>query len=357
VTEVRDKTGSVVARAVSFAETGDAGTACGDSRHKLIGPSWRTFEAYVVDVGAIPAPLRPSEALADLVASHRAWESPFVTDCTGTPGRSRYEAIYGGTTKREASLVRSLTPDGANVVAFQSLAGTICDGAVACVVLDYKGSTVNEADLALELDLARYGYDDSWTTDDTTWFDALGGQFAVSDVATHEWSHFAGSRPRRKLAGADDVPGCPRRRRHTRLRRHERAARALLRGSDPARAPTRCRRVDFGLVAPVEVSRTTPERVLGIGGLDLALVRGPHERRRLKLGLSTREGVLEPRLLLRLEERMILERVVDVVPVERHFPVEPRVASLELEMLFDHSGESGLHLHLRARGRERRRRL
>ncbi len=86
VTEVRDRTtGGVVASAASFGETGDRGTACRDSRDKLVAPSWRTFEAYLVDAASIPAPLRPSDALAELIAAHAAWKSRFATECTATP--------------------------------------------------------------------------------------------------------------------------------------------------------------------------------------------------------------------------------------------------------------------------------
>ncbi len=74
-----------VASAVSFGETGDRGTACRDSRDKLVAPSWRTFEAYLVDAASIPAPLRPSDALAELIAAHAAWKSRFATECTATP--------------------------------------------------------------------------------------------------------------------------------------------------------------------------------------------------------------------------------------------------------------------------------
>jgi hypothetical protein len=46
--------------------------------------------------------------------------------------------------------------------------------------------------MAMEVDLTRYGFQDFWTTDSTTWFDATGGQWAVLDVATHEFGHYAG---------------------------------------------------------------------------------------------------------------------------------------------------------------------
>ncbi len=193
VTEVRDgKTGRVVSTDASFGKQSDPGTECGDSRHKLAGPYWHSFEPYVVNADSAPAYLDAGAALADIRTSHSAWESPFVTNCVGAPETSSYRALYAGTTARTASLVATLASDGVNAVAFQSLAGTICDGAVACVVVEFKGSRIGEADLALERDLARYGFEDFWTTDDTTWFDAHGGRFGVVDVATHEFGHFAG---------------------------------------------------------------------------------------------------------------------------------------------------------------------
>ena len=193
VKEVRDKaTGRVVSEEASFGDTTAPGTACGDSRHKFASAHWRAFEPYLLNVGSVPSHIDPAATLADLNASARAWETPFTTDCSGVSANSPYNAIYGGTTSRTATLVSSLTTDGVNAVAFQSLAGTVCDGALACVVLEYKGSRLREADLALERDLTRYGFQDFWTTDDTTWVDPVGGRFAVRDVATHEFGHFAG---------------------------------------------------------------------------------------------------------------------------------------------------------------------
>ena len=193
VKEVRDKaTGRVVSKVVSFGDKTAPGTECGDSRHRLAGVYWQPFERYMVNVGSTPSHIGASAALADINASARAWETPFTTDCSGVSASSRYDAVYGGTTTRLASLAASLTTDGVNAVAFQSLAGTVCDGALACVVIDYKGSKIVEADLAFERDLTRYGFEDYWTTDETTWFDKVGGRLAISDTATHEFGHFAG---------------------------------------------------------------------------------------------------------------------------------------------------------------------
>jgi hypothetical protein len=193
VTEIRDKaTGRVVASTTTFGDKSEPGTACGDSRHKLIGAYWQGFKAYFVNIASTPSYLNRTETLADVNAAHKAWESPFTTDCLGAPTGSKYRSTYAGKTSRDASLVGNLSTDGVNVVAFRSLAGTICDGGIACVVIDYKGSKINEADFAFERDLTRYGYQDFWTTDDTTWVNSVGARLAVSDTATHEWGHFAG---------------------------------------------------------------------------------------------------------------------------------------------------------------------
>jgi hypothetical protein len=193
VTEQRDaRTGRVVSSEASFGSHSEPGTECGDSRHKFAGAYWRAFEKYFVNAASTPSALDADAALDDIRTSHRAWESPFITNCVGAPETSKYRALYGGATRKNASLVESLALDRVNAVAFQSLEGTICDGAVACVVIEYKGSRINEADLAFERDLTRYGFADFWTTDDTTWFDNEGGRFAIVDVATHEFGHFAG---------------------------------------------------------------------------------------------------------------------------------------------------------------------
>ena len=74
------------------------------------------------------------------------------------------------------------------------------------------------------------------------------------------------------------------------------------------------------------------ERVLG---------RRPIERRRLVDDrLSAVHRVLDPRLLLGLEQRMILERVVRHVLLERHFVLESSVAPLQLEVLLDDRAQS-----------------
>ena len=193
VTEIRDaENGRVVASSVSVGQEDAGGAECSDPRHKLASAYWKSFEPYVVNAASAPRYLSRSAALADLRASHEAWESPFTTNCLGAVEPSSYDAVYGGTTSRHASLVANLAADAVNAVAFQSLEGTVCDGAVACVVVDYKGNTIREADLAFERDLTRYGFEDEWTTGETTAFDSVGGVFALIDVGTHEFGHFAG---------------------------------------------------------------------------------------------------------------------------------------------------------------------
>jgi len=63
----------------------------------------------------------------------------------------------------------------------------------------------------------------------------------------------------------------------------------------------------------------------------------PVERRRL-VGdrLDAVERFLDPRLLLGLEERVVLERIVMHVSLERHVVLECGVAPLQLEMVLDH---------------------
>ena len=193
VTEVRAAgSGQIVYSAPSLKTKGSSAHECSDRSFALSGPRWKSFERYLVNAESKPNEIGETEALADIKAAHEAWEPPFVTACTPPKKKTRYIAEYGGTTERFASLAVDLATDGHNVVAFQSLAGTVCDGATACVVLSYEKRKIREADLAFERDLTRYGYEDYWTTDDQTWWNETGGRWSVSDVATHEFGHFAG---------------------------------------------------------------------------------------------------------------------------------------------------------------------
>jgi hypothetical protein len=191
--EFRDKaTGRIVAStSKSGGKTGN-GTACGDSRHKYIGAQWAAVPTYRINAASVPDSLAQALTRAQLVGGQEAWEDSFRTDCSTIPGRSPFNATDGGNTTRFGTLVSELTRDGVNTVSFQSFAGTVCDGALACVVTDYDRGRINEADVAFEEDLLRYGYLDFWTNDATTWTDSLGGRFAISDVGTHEFGHFAG---------------------------------------------------------------------------------------------------------------------------------------------------------------------
>jgi hypothetical protein len=180
-------------REVAVGEKGAPGTACGDSRHTLVGARWASFPAYFVNISSVPAEIEALEALDDLQTAHAAWEDPWTTDCSNVPGRSPYVSIYGGESALGASLAEGVL-DSANVVEFRSLKGTLCyaPGVVACVVAWSESGRFVEADMALEADLSQLGGDYGWTTGDRTWFRASRGEFAVSDVATHEFGHFAG---------------------------------------------------------------------------------------------------------------------------------------------------------------------
>jgi hypothetical protein len=188
--EFRDMKGRVVSRRVATVHREGNLSACADSRHVLASARWRGFPTYDVNVGSFPAGVSTADGLADLNAGHAAWQGSWTTDCANVPGASPYRAFFGEETNAPASLA-TLTIDGENVVQFRSLTGTVCDGAVACVVAFSLSGRFVEADLALEAHPSRFG-DFSWTTEDRTWSTGNSGEFAVIDVATHEWGHFAG---------------------------------------------------------------------------------------------------------------------------------------------------------------------
>lgn len=208
LTEVRAAgTGQLVSSAGALppgkGKTKHQAAECRDASHLAFG-AWASNPRYVVNAGSAPSYLNRKKALGQIRASHDAWRFPFETDCKRpkpvrpTPGRKpstpneKYRPVYAGQTSRLASLAGWLESDGVNAVAFQSLAGTICDGASACVVVEFEDGRILEADLAFEQDLTRYGFQDFWTLDERTWFDATGGRWAILDVATHEFGHFAG---------------------------------------------------------------------------------------------------------------------------------------------------------------------
>lgn len=191
VVEVRDNaTGRVVAQLKAGREKLDRTSACTDPHHRAFS-RWRQAPTYLVNAASVPSYLDAALARSELVASQEAWEGRFTTDCS-LRLRTSYDAIDGGNTDLEPTTATRLEIDRQNVIGWVSLEGTVCDGALACVVADYARGRIYEADLAFERDLTRYGYEDFWTTSRTTWTNATGGEFAISDVGTHEFGHFAG---------------------------------------------------------------------------------------------------------------------------------------------------------------------
>jgi hypothetical protein len=69
------------------------------------------------------------------------------------------------------------------------------------------------------------------------------------------------------------------------------------------------------------------------------VLAGPREDRLRRVGDDVRlhavHGLLDARLLLGLEKRMVVERVLDLVLVERHRGLELLVALLQLEMILN----------------------
>ena len=194
VTEVRGKGGKLISTTGPSSSHSSSNPACSDPAYAFAGPKWKDFEDYKINIVSVPGHIQKLATLVDLMTAHKAWEGRMTTDCPRPKKHwdSDYESELDGFTSRSASLVANLETDGENTVAFQSLAGTVCDGATACVVIDYRKKKIREADLAMERDLTRYGFQDFWTTDDRTWWDATGGRWSISDVATHEFGHFAG---------------------------------------------------------------------------------------------------------------------------------------------------------------------
>ena len=109
-------------------------------------------------------------------------------------------------------------------------------------------------------------------------------------------------------------------------------------------------------VAPVEVARPRPETGVGVlAGRGLLLGRPPERGSVRELGgvdLAVHR-LFESSLLLGLEQRVVLERILALVPVERKLLLEPRVALLQREVLLDDLGEQGRRLngHRYLRGR------
>ncbi|HEY7196331.1 MAG TPA: matrixin family metalloprotease [Gaiellaceae bacterium] len=169
----------------------DPKAACNDESFVTYA-SWPSRPSYWINLEGVPRNLNKILVWAELVSSQKAWEHHFRSNCKRPHGHNGYDAKSKGLTNRQPTLVTDLVDDGKNVVGFASLAGTVCDGAVACTVADFDETGIHEADMAFEPDLTRYGFQDFWTTKPRTWFNSTGGEYAVLDVATHEFGHFAG---------------------------------------------------------------------------------------------------------------------------------------------------------------------
>src|SRR5919204_4918480 len=103
------------------------------------------------------------------------------------------------------------------------------------------------------------------------------------------------------------------------------------------------RKIFRELIAPVEVAGASPEAVVRLdSGLVQLVFAGPLEgdrglRRDGRLGAVHR--VLDAGLLLGLEQRVVVERIFVLVPVQRQLVVELRVPLLQLEMVLNDLGE------------------
>src|ERR671937_210144 len=105
------------------------------------------------------------------------------------------------------------------------------------------------------------------------------------------------------------------------------------------------------LVAPVEVARTAPKAFFLLR--EVLLCR-PGERNALRRdgGLLAVHRLLDAGLLLGLEERMVLERILGLVSIERQVALELRVPLFQLEVVLDDLGKErrGLHRRYASRG-------
>src|SRR4029453_13760369 len=102
------------------------------------------------------------------------------------------------------------------------------------------------------------------------------------------------------------------------------------------------RGLPYDLIAPVEVPTAPPEPFfrLCLDVLDGFLAR-PGEGRVVAVDrrLLTIHRLLEPSLLLRLEEGMVVEGIDRLVVADRHRVLELLIPLLELEVVLDHFGE------------------
>src|SRR6266498_4406261 len=100
------------------------------------------------------------------------------------------------------------------------------------------------------------------------------------------------------------------------------------------------------LIAPVEVARAPPEAVVDVRNLKILLARpGMRRSGHSDCGLGPVHRLLETSLLLGLEERVVIERIVGLVALERHLTLELRVPALQLEMFLDDLAKNGRGLY------------
>src|SRR5262249_5805397 len=126
------------------------------------------------------------------------------------------------------------------------------------------------------------------------------------------------------------------------------ASSPLLPRRRPGEPTRRAPRVKRPLVAPVEVSGLRPETLFHgrrsfLGGV-LAGPRG-HGRPGTDDRLLAVHRLLEPSLLFRLEERVIVERILGLVVAERHGTLELRVPLLQLEVVLNDLREQRLRIN------------
>jgi len=203
ITEIRDaNTGQILVQETISGWRARRHSACGDRHRRFIGARWTSYEPYLINttslVGIVAsadgAVLDAKAVEEDLVAAHAAWQTPVATDCPRFDRTSRYQAIYHGDSNGVgASLFPDFESDGLNVVEFRSLAGTFCEGAAACTIIDFEHRRINEVDMVFEKDLtSRANLPDFWSTGDVTTVTPDAGTFAIIDTAVHEFGHYLG---------------------------------------------------------------------------------------------------------------------------------------------------------------------
>src|SRR4051812_23763841 len=111
---------------------------------------------------------------------------------------------------------------------------------------------------------------------------------------------------------------------------------------------------DPGLVPPVEVPGAAPEALVAVGGR-LDAVRVCVHRDEVLLGVvgdghGSVERVLDARLLLGLEQRVVLEGISALVAIDRHVPLELGVLLLQPQVILNDVGEVVGHWRWVVRG-------